>query len=250
MPERDLAWPTCFNTRDLGGYMTGDGRRTRWGAVVRADNMVHLDADGQAALVDYGVRTVVDLRCGWELRLRPRHPFHANTAADATPRYVHAPVVDDADQASVRAIDAASSRDESYRLMLALCRAQIAAALRAIADAPPGGVLLHCHSGTDRTGLVAALLLAVVGVPTATIVDDYAHSHERLGAFYDYYRARIADPEGRARFQRVTAPPELMAATLSYLEAEHGGAVGYLSSAGLTDAELQCLRGRLVASRW
>ncbi len=62
MTERVLSWEGCLNVRDLGGHVTGDGRTTRFGAVVRADNVQHLTEAGWAALVDYGVRTIIDLR--------------------------------------------------------------------------------------------------------------------------------------------------------------------------------------------
>src|SRR3954464_11870768 len=60
--SRHLDWEGCFNVRDLGGLATGDGRETRRGAVARADALDRLTARGWTALVEHGVRTVVDLR--------------------------------------------------------------------------------------------------------------------------------------------------------------------------------------------
>ena len=64
--NRDLGWPSCFNARDLGGYETVDGRRTRWRAIVRSDNLCL--RDGAAVLVDWNWAVVgnptVDL-AGW-----------------------------------------------------------------------------------------------------------------------------------------------------------------------------------------
>ncbi|MEO7908190.1 MAG: tyrosine-protein phosphatase [Roseiflexaceae bacterium] len=57
-----MNWDACYNARDLGGYVTADGRRTRWRAFVRADNLSRLTPDGQSALIEYGVRTMIDLR--------------------------------------------------------------------------------------------------------------------------------------------------------------------------------------------
>ena len=61
-PTRHLRWESCYNARDLGGYATADGGYTRWGAFVRADNLSRLTSADQAALIEYGVRTVIDLR--------------------------------------------------------------------------------------------------------------------------------------------------------------------------------------------
>lgn len=73
-PVRRLAWDACYNVRDLGGYETTDGRRIRRGQFLRADDLCRLSAQGRAALVAYGVRTVVDLRSPSELARAP-HPF-------------------------------------------------------------------------------------------------------------------------------------------------------------------------------
>jgi protein-tyrosine phosphatase len=245
-PSRDLPWPSCFNARDLGGYDTADGRRTGWRAVVRADNLCHLTGDGQAALVRDGVRTVVDLLSQSEHAFEPPHPFRTNTADQGVPRYVHVPLVDEGDRETAALVDHAPSREASYRLMLDRCRGQIAAIARAIVLAPPGGVLFHCHAGLDRTGLIAALLLGLVGVPGATIVADYALSEERLGSFYEHYRALIADPAARGRFKRLTAPPTLMASILADIDARYGGAEPYLLGAGLSRTDCANLRTRLL----
>src|SRR5437868_13316841 len=88
---RYLAWDACYNVRDVGGYPTGDGGRTPWGALVRADNLYRLTEEGQAALRDYGVRTIVDLRLAHELERHPS-PFAAN--GEGGPRYLNLPIHD------------------------------------------------------------------------------------------------------------------------------------------------------------
>jgi protein-tyrosine phosphatase len=83
-PERELAWEGCLNVRDLGGHRTTNGGVTRYGAVVRADSVRHLTDAGWQAAVDYGVRTVIDLRADEELEADPpgdlprgpTHPVH------------------------------------------------------------------------------------------------------------------------------------------------------------------------------
>jgi protein-tyrosine phosphatase len=244
-PARDLVWPSCFNARDLGGYATADGRRTRWRALIRADNMSHLTAEGRAALVRDGVRTVVDLQSESDHRYEPPHPFRGAADADAVPGYVHVPVLDESDPVAVAALERAGPRD-GYRVRLDTAGGQFARIVSAIAHAPEGGVVFHCHAGLDRTGLVAALVLAVVGVPDDTIADDYALSEERLGAFHAHYLAQITDPAERATFERLTAPRELLLAALRHLDARYGGAEAYLRSAGVGDGDLARLRERFL----
>jgi protein tyrosine/serine phosphatase len=75
--QRHLDWEGCFNVRDLGGLPAKGGRRTRWGAVVRADALDGLTQAGWRALTEHGVRTVIDLRnddeLGVDVAPRPRH---------------------------------------------------------------------------------------------------------------------------------------------------------------------------------
>lgn len=62
MTERDLAFPNLHNVRDLGGCRTRDGQITRRRSLLRADDLCRLTPAGEQALLDYGVRTVIDLR--------------------------------------------------------------------------------------------------------------------------------------------------------------------------------------------
>ena len=73
---RLLEWEGCLNARDLGGYATGDGRETRWGAVVRSASLAALSEAGRAAVADYGVRAIVDLRLESERRESARSCRH------------------------------------------------------------------------------------------------------------------------------------------------------------------------------
>lgn len=245
-PTRDLAWSACFNARDLGGYPAQGGRRTRWRALIRADNLGHLTDEGRAALVRDGVRAVVDLRSASEHGIDPPHPFRGGAAPNTGPAYLSVPLLDEADQAAVAALDRATTREDAYRARLDTSQAQFARVVREIADAPAGAVVFHCHAGLDRTGLVAALLLACAGVPADLIADDYALSHDRLGPFYEHYRAQIADPVRRARFERLTAPREPMLAVLDHLDRVYGGAEAYVRTAGVSDQEVGRVRARLV----
>src|SRR5436190_1302992 len=95
MPEahraRYLAWDACYNIRDVGGYPTESGGQIRWRTLVRADNLNRLTDDGQAALLDYGLRTIIDLRLAEELETYP-NPWAAREGVEGAPRYLHLPL--------------------------------------------------------------------------------------------------------------------------------------------------------------
>ena len=161
--SRDLAWDGVLNVRDLGGHSTEDERETQFGRIVRADNVRRLSDEGWHALAEYGVRTVVDLRTEEELAADP--------PAEVPVEVVHAPFMVDSPEVFAAA-DAASSRHQDlvlatrdvYLVFLEHFHALAANAIRTVAEAPPGGVVVHCAGGKDRTGLTVAFLLRIAGV--------------------------------------------------------------------------------------
>jgi len=116
-----------------------------------------------------------------------------------------------------------------------------------VAHAAPGGVLIHCLAGKDRTGIAVALLLGLVGVDDAQIAEDYALSEAGLADELDASLAAAPDDEERARLVRsYGARPETMLSTLAHLRARHGGAEAYLARAGLVSADIERIRERLL----
>lgn len=230
---RDLVWDGCSNVRDLGGHPTGDGRSTRFGAVVRADSRAHLTDAGWDALRSYGVVRIVDLRRDDELLDDPQR--------DLDVEVVHVSLMDGIEPgdpwwaevvaAAEAAPDALGEYVVFYAAALERCRTPIARALAAIADAPAGAVVVHCVGGKDRTGLVAGLLLRLCGVPLEHVDADYAATETRL-------RPTLGEV--------ATAPAGAMATVLHGVERRHGSVEAYLVSSGLSLETVARLRGRLL----
>ena len=246
MVPRDLVWDGCINVRDLGGLPTEDGGRTRYGSVIRADSVGLLSRDGWHAVAAAGVKRIVDLRQEFE-------------AVDDPPREVAVDVVDvpifedldDEDWATVEALAAgAPTNADSQRLVylhfLERARDRFVAAIAAVADAPGGAVVVHCHGGKDRTGIVVALLLRLAGVPIDEIARDYALSGDRLRPRTDEWFASAESAEERARIERIAATPaEAMQAVLQTLDEQYGGVERYLLDGGLQPDVLEAARRRL-----
>jgi protein-tyrosine phosphatase len=240
---RLLEWEGCLNARDLGGYATGDGRETRWGAVVRSASLAALTEAGRAALADYGVRAIVDLRLPAELADDP-NPFAE--PGDHGIAYTNVSFIDPA----AAPPEAVSTLAEDYLQMLDRYRQGVAEAMTAVARAPDGTVLIHCAAGKDRTGLISALLLGLAGVPDETIAADYAMTAELLRHREREWLEGL-EPEERAEREAMLAryapTAEAMSAVLEGLAERFGGVEHYLLATGLGTDDLDRLRDRLVA---
>lgn len=247
MQQRDLAWEGLVNVRDLGGHPIEDGRDTKFGAYVRADNVDRLTDAGWRALVEYGVRTVVDLRFADEREVDP--------PVDLPIVSVHTPLVPNLshpDWGDIHALSLAADPPESTRVVylefLERYRDRFGHVVGAIASADEeGAVVFYCMAGKDRTGLIAALLLSVADVQRRAIAEDYALSGQNLKPLLDVWIETAVDEDERALRARIgAAPAEAMLGVLDALDVQYGGAEQYLRSAGVTDEQLERVRARLV----
>ena len=248
-PPRDLVWDGCLNVRELGGLPTRDGGETRKGAIVRADSVRQLSGDGWRSLVGHGVRTVVDLRDDHERMQDPpaelpvevvHVPFFAGDQADRDA------LGEDLDAAVAAARDVATATRDVYLIFLERFRDNVAAAVRAVAYAPGGGIVIHCVGGKDRTGLLAAFLLHLAGVDDTHVAADYALSEERLRPRHEAWFAAATSEEELERLQRIAQTPATsMAGVFEELGRRYGGVEAYLRAAGVSDEELELVRARL-----
>ena len=251
-PEpRDLVWDGCLNVRDLGGLDTANGGRTRYGAVVRADDVHQLSDEGWRALVAHGIRTVLDLRGD--------HEREDDPPAELPVEVVHVPfmeaseaeweeIAEEIEAAAVAAPDVASSTRDVYLIFLERFKANVAAAVRALAQAPEGGIVIHCVGGKDRTGLLVAFLLHLAGVDDREVAADYALSEERLLSRHQAWFEAAESDEELARLQRIARTPAAsMEGVFAELERRYGGVEGYLRAAGVSDEGLALVRARLTS---
>jgi protein-tyrosine phosphatase len=240
-----LAWADCYNVRDLGGLPIGsDGRRTRGSSFVRADTLGRLTAEGRQALVDYGVRTIVDLRRDDEIANDP-NPFslESTVADEHAVRYIHQPMVSDETEAALSGLGDGRA---IYRGIVELRREEIGQLVRTVAAAEPP-VLFHCQAGKDRTGILAAILLELAGVPRDVIADDYALSNENLRPVQEAWVEEAPDDEERARrAAAIAGDRERIIDTLEHIDRTFGGVEPYLLGAGVSRVQIGEVRARLT----
>ncbi|MBN1920698.1 MAG: tyrosine-protein phosphatase [Anaerolineae bacterium] len=224
MNQRRLSWEGCVNVRDLGGLRTGDGRMTHYGALVRSDSPSRLTAAGWAALYAYGIRTIITLNTHGmveeALVVSPPYP-------DLVTVQVAIEDVTDREFARRWASSDLWGTPLYYRDALGRWPQRHAAAISAIARACPGGVLFHCIRGHDRTGIIALLLLALIGVVPEDIVADYELS-------VDPIREELLAHEN-------SSVPEALFGALEGLDV-----ADYLKSGGAIQEDLDAIRRRLL----
>jgi len=239
--ERHVAFDHVFNFRDLGGYETVDGRSVQWRTLFRADGVHRMTIDDIAPL---GVRTVLDLRTPTELDERGR--FTHDSVG-----YHHLPILDktwDRDALNVE-VDAAEFLATRYLEMLDEGAGSIGRALHILADRSSLPLVFHCAAGKDRTGVVAAIVLDVLGVRDDDIAADYSLS--RLGM--DRFRAWILEtyPEAADAMSDqpqafLAAPAEAMHLFLAGLRDRHGSVGDYVASLGVSDDVIGAVRENLL----
>jgi protein-tyrosine phosphatase len=245
-PTRHVAFEALFNVRDLGGYRTADGRTTRWQTLYRADGINRVGAADLARLAALGLRTVVDLRTMGEVEQRGRFPV------DALPvDYHHLPVIRETWEKWEVAddVDPVEFLVQRYQEMLDEGASALAAALAILADPTGYPAVFHCAAGKDRTGVLAAVVLAVLGVDDDTVAADYGLSRAAMDTLVEWLRVNAPDALDAMTDQPAAfldAPPRAMHEVLALVRAEHGSMVGYVTSIGVEATTIESLRRQLL----
>jgi len=172
---RTLQVDGLVNARDLGGLRRRNGSVTPSGVFYRSENVDWIHPTGSEQLRTAGIRTIVDLR-------QPGERVH-----DTSPRPQWIATIE-VDLDGLENEEFWTGYRENRLIATALCYLphldampeRAGAALSAIVNAPPGGVLFHCMGGRDRTGMIALLLLTASNTEMDAIVDDYLET-VRLG---------------------------------------------------------------------
>ncbi len=254
----------AVNVRDVGGLPTDDGRHTRPGRLIRSDNLQGLTAADVERLVgEHGVRAVADLRTRTEVTSEGDGPLRHDARVTIEHLSMFPEWVDDSDVLAAesddgpvvlpwhkRAAEAGERRTAStiYQSYLDDRPDSVVAALRLIARTD-GATIVHCAAGKDRTGVVVALALDVVGVERSAIVDDFVRSGDRMKQILARLSAShtYVDDLRDVPFDHHLPRPATMETFLSNLDDAHGGPAKWLSEHGWTDADTSELRAALVA---
>jgi protein-tyrosine phosphatase len=193
-------------------------------------------------MVAYGVTDVIDLRSESEVASSPS-PFAApQPFAGPAPRYTHLPLVDDV---TMRLLAEAPDMFDRYLMMLEHRGDAFRQIFTALARAE-GAAVFHCFAGKDRTGMVAAMSLALAGVDVPAIASDYAETDSQMATRYEEWLAAAPPEQLEEMRQDLRCPPERIVAVMERLAERWGGVDGYLEGAGVPSTEIATLRAKLI----
>ena len=242
--NRTIELAGCLNFRDLGGYPTAAGGMVRWRRVFRSDALHLLSPADVAHLRDtLCIGDVVDLRSSAEVDTDGRGPL-----GDQPIRFHHLPLFD-GDTARRSERPAAYTLADRYFLLAEFAKNPIARVITTLASTAAPAVY-HCAAGKDRTGVISAVVLGLLGVRDEIIVADYAATQENIDAIID----RLMATEGYQAMLGALPPdtlhaqPETMVTFLDRVRAEYGSMQDYARSAGVADEAVQKLAARLLTA--
>lgn len=229
----DRIFTSLHNFRDVGGWPTRDGRAVRTGRLYRSDTLTKLTPDDLLVFDRMGIRTVFDLRRQAEIRQygrvadRPDRQW-INLCPD---HELWEPVPYDEAAGPGRFLA------DRYVEMAVDGRAAFGGVLAMLAEDDAYPAVVHCFAGKDRTGVLVAVALALLGVDDGGIADDYA-----LSAGWSEVAVLDDVPD-----HWLLAPREAMVMFLADLRARFGSVEAYAATAGVDAGTVTALRGQLLA---
>jgi protein-tyrosine phosphatase len=238
---RNLTFSSSYNFRDVGGYAGLDARTVRWRRLFRADSLHRLQGADLERFEALGVRTVVDLRRLFEVEEHGRVPH--SDGLD-----YHNLVLEHVDWETVaQPEDLPHARwlADRYLNFTEDGRAALATALSLIADPAAAPVVVHCMAGKDRTGVVCALTLSLLGVCDADIAEDYALTESAMVSLTAYL-SRTRPHVVHDKYHMFECPQDAMLLFLADLRERHGSVEKYVREIGVSAEQLAAMRDHLL----
>ena len=249
-----LPLETLVNARELGGYIAGPGKVTKYGVFYRTDCPIGISEKDKQFLLDRGVTLSIDLRGTDETVSTPSGmkdvPGHT---------YIHCPINEehriiksgDGERKGPpppRELPPDFNLGDTYVGMLEEGKPWAKKVIELLANWE-GTAMFHCFIGKDRAGLIAALLLGAVGVCDTDIMMDYSASMSCLRPKFNKMGVdRLPKKGGRPDFSAgfFGSVPETMETALCHLNEKYGGVPGYLKECGVSDETLEKLKAKFV----
>ena len=249
---QNLSIQGLINARDLGGLVTTDGKQVRKRKLIRADALNNLTSAGIEKLRDYGLNTIIDLRTETERDEKP-DPGIQDVAMLQIPIFEEETAGITREKDSTAKMSSVPDMSRLYRHMVSDDHsvAQLAKVVTAIMKVNTGCVLFHCTAGKDRTGVVAMLLLGILGVSDEDILEDYIYTNATgADVAYAYSNMVLKKTGNEALAESVKraflADESYLLGAMSVIEGCGGYDQFFRKQLGVADEEIDHFRKRML----
>lgn len=250
--QREVKLEGGVNFRDIGGYPAKNGRTVQWGKIYRSGSLYELTERDWQQIDALGIKLMCDLRSNEEVEAEPDRVLDGVA-------YVHTPIqTETSTMDRMRSMFVDRRKLKNFmpmvytRLIIDNHAMILGDTIRRLADEDNLPAVVHCSAGKDRTGVIVALVLLVLGVPDDYIIADYTLSNTYYASFYQIAEKALK-PLAVTGFTADDVYPMLIAdaaymrQTIQYIREHYGSARKYLKTmAGVEDATLQRLESNLL----
>lgn len=270
--DHSLPFKKIVNARDLGGYVTEDGRRVKKGLLIRCAHLAQASQADLDFLAGLPVTWVVDFRLDFEKNGKEDLVI-PGAAYMSIPVDASGPIAAQATEEERKKFTGRKSFDVKKVIVMAAfndkakkmvdlmyptlvndpdCQWQYATFLRLLVDNEAGAVLFHCTQGKDRAGMAAAFILAALGAGRDTIIADFDETNRHYAQDLKKFSRRVRFWGGKEEELAVVkafigANTENFIKTLDLIDDRYGSMESYLKGPlKLSDTDLQTLRERFL----
>ena len=251
------------NARELGGYITNDGRKIKHGVLLRTAVLNKISSEDITRLTqDYNLSVIADFRMSFEAAAKPDPVIEGV-------KYVNLRVIDE--ELFMREIEKRlAGEKDPFELLKTTAESGVinenmyidflsgnfgkkaySEFFKELLNLPEGrSLLFHCTQGKDRTGCAAMLILSALGVSEDIILEDYMLTNIFNADLIEKDRkmllSRGIKEDGlwwKYMFVLNSVKKELMTNALSWLKENYGSPVGYIiNELGISEDEIEKLK--------
>lgn len=254
---RKLSFDRMHNFRDLGGYRNDDKQQVKWGMLYRADKLSSLSEEDIKFITRLGIKQVSDFRSDEEHQDAPHNlPDSCGVVIKRLPITVEAAeierIISQLQKENVTADDMAHFLIEANREMVERFTPVYRRWLRSLLSKDNYPHVFHCTAGKDRTGLGAALVLRILGVPKETIIQDYlatnSYTAKRVDQIVHYVTEKTMHQVNQDVIRTLfTVQAHYLEEAFKAIDEEYGDFDTYLETAiGFAEAERVALKNLLL----
>lgn len=246
--DREIDLKGTTNTRDIGGYQTGDLRTIKQGQIIRSENLSRLTANDFQKLEEIGLKTVIDLRTKHEHEKAP-----TVWLGDNPPQFFHFPVGDaendwfKAQRTMMRKNRFTEEQShelmvDGYRMIAEEGTPSYEKLMEVVLDQSNWPVLIHCNAGKDRAGVAVTLILEALDVDRETIMEEYLLTNEMgrseekaelMARESKKYKKRGKTPSASAWYPVVGVQAEMLDAFYASVDKQYGSMDTFLTELGV-----------------